>query len=249
MPALGARPGRTGSRDISPGQVSRKIKQDYTHGRMEPWMRGLDSIHSIIKQLMTDEPDLNELMKAAARSIYSQFNIREVTIALRSPSGVFRYVAMHGLRSELWAAHQKLAYTKEQVLDPNVYKWTDISSYTKLFLAEDNPYGEEEERTYCEHLMMRSKRSAEDESIEGDYLDIFIYGPRDETLGWIEISGTWNGKIPDVRTIRSLELLSSFLALAIVRHPPGRDKGDTTPHSNGTNGTHRMPVPSTARQP
>lgn len=182
-------------------------------------MRGLDSIHAIVRQLMADEPNLDEVMKTAARSIYSQFNIREVTIALESPTGVFRYVAMHGLRQEVWAAHQKLAYTKEQVLDPSAYKWTDISHHTKLFLAEDNPYTEEEEHTYSEHLMMRSKRKDDEESIEGDYLDIFIYGPRDEMLGWIEISGTWNGKVPDARTIRSLEILSSFLALAIVKHP------------------------------
>jgi len=181
-------------------------------------MRGLDSVHGLIKQLMEGEPDLNELMKSTARTIYSQFNIKEVSIGLRSSDGLYRYVAMYGLREETWAAHRELTYTVEQLLDPNSYKWTDISHHTKLFLAEDNPYADDEAKTRTEHLMMKSKRMSAEDSIEGDYVDVFIYGPKDEILGWIETSGTWDGKLPDARTIRSLEIVSSVLALAIVRH-------------------------------
>ena len=181
-------------------------------------MRGLDSVHGLIKQLMEGEPDLNELMKSTARTIYSQFNIKEVSIGLRSSDGLYRYVAMYGLREETWAAHRELTYTAEQLLDPSSYKWTDISHHTKLFLAEDNPYAEDEAKTRTEHLMMKSKRMSAEDSIEGDYVDVFIYGPKDEILGWIETSGTWDGKLPDARTIRSLEIVSSVLALAIVHH-------------------------------
>ena len=65
--------------------------------------------------------------------------------------------------------------------------------------------------------MMRSKRKTSEDSIEGDYLDVLVYGPKDEILGWIEVSGTWDGKLPDAQTIRSLEVVSSVLSLAIVR--------------------------------
>jgi len=183
-------------------------------------MRGLDSIHGLIKQLMDEDPDIDEVLKTTARSIYSQFNVKEVSIALKSSDGLYRYVAMYGLRDEVWAAHRKLSYNEEQLLDPNRYKWTEISHHTKLFLAEDNPYMQDEARTCSEHLMMKSKRKTAEDSIEGDYMDVFIYGPKDEILGWIETSGTWDGKIPDARTIRSLEIVSSVLALAIVRQHP-----------------------------
>ncbi len=214
----GLPPGREASRDLVHGDVARKIKQEYTHARKEPGMRGLDSIHGLIKQLMEEKSSIDEIMKSAARTIYSQFNIKEVSIGLRSSDGLYRYVAMYGLRDDAWAAHLKLVYNEKELMNPNVYKWTEISHHTKLFLAEDNPYTVGEAQTRREHLMMRSKRKTVDDSIEGDYIDVFIYGPRDEILGWIEVAGTWDGKIPDARTIRSLEVLSSVLALAIVRH-------------------------------
>ena len=216
----GALPGREFPKDIVHGDVARKIKQEYAHARKESGMRGLDSIHGLIKQLMEEEPDINEVLKSTAKTIYSQFNIKEVSIGLRSSDGLYRYVAMYGLRDEAWAAHLKLTYNEEQLMDPNTYKWTEISHHTKLFLAEDNPYTEDEARTRREHLSMISKRKTAEDSIEGDYIDVFIYGPKDEILGWIEIAGTWDGKVPDARTIRSLEVVSSVLALAIVRHPP-----------------------------
>jgi hypothetical protein len=185
-------------------------------------MRGLDSVHGLVKQVMEEEPNIEELLKTTAKSIYSQFNLKEVSIGFKSSDGIYRYAAMYGLRDEIWAAHQKLSYTEKQLLDPERYKWTDISHHTKLFLAEDNPYTLEEALTCSEHLMMKSKRKGPEDSVEGDYLDVFIYGPKDEILGWIETSGTWDGKIPDARTIRGLEVVSSVLALAIVRHHPNQ---------------------------
>lgn len=181
-------------------------------------MRGLDSVHALVKQVMEEEPSIEDLLKVAAKSIYSQFNLKEVTIGFRSPDGLYRYVAMYGVRDDIWAAHQQLIYTEKELFDPARYKWTEISHHTRLFLAEDNPYTVEEAGTRHEHLMMKSKRKTQDDSIEGDYLDVLMYGPKDEILGWIETSGTWDGKIPDARTIRGLEVVSSVLALAIAHN-------------------------------
>jgi hypothetical protein len=203
-------------------EAAKRLKQAYTQGRKESGTRGLDSLHGLIKQLMEEEPDINEVLKSTAKSIYSQFNIKEVSIGLKGSNDLFRYVAMYGLRDDVWAAHKTLVYDETQLMDPTKYKWTEISHHTKLFLAEDNTYTEVEARTRAEHLSMRSKRKTADDSIEGDYVDVFIYGPKDEILGWIEISGTWDGKIPDARTIRALEIVSSVLALAIVRNRPKR---------------------------
>ncbi len=203
---------------VTSGEVARKIKQDYTHGRREPGMRGLDSIHGMLKQLMEGEQDINQLVQSIVKSIYTEFNLKEISIALKSPDGLFRYVAMYGLGDEIWAAHRRLSYAEEQLLDPAKYKWTDVSHHTKLFLADENAYTAEEASTRAEHLSMRSKRKVVEDSIEGDYLDVFLYGPKDERLGWIEIGGTWDGKFPDAQTIRSLEIVSSVLSLAIVSH-------------------------------
>jgi hypothetical protein len=122
------------------------------------------------------------------------------------------------MRADVWAAHNKIAYTYDEVTDSRKYKPITISHHTQLFLAEDNPYGEDEQDTYSEHLMRQFKRKSATDSVEGDYIDLFLYGPQDEILGWIEISGTWDGRIPDARTIRCLEIVASILGIAVTRH-------------------------------
>jgi hypothetical protein len=200
-------------------EVAKKLKTEYAHGSKDPSIRALDSVNSLIKYLIQNDPNLDEMLEQAAKLIFTQFNIREVSIGLRTaPDNLFRYVKMHGMRAEVWAAHKSLTYTYEQLLDPKKYKHTVISQHTRLFLAEDNPYAEDESFTYSEHLMSMSKRRAADDSIEGDYMDVYIYGPGDEILGWIETGGTWDNKIPDARTVRTLELLASVLGIAISKH-------------------------------
>jgi len=200
-------------------EVARKLKTDYAHGSKDSSIRALDSVNSLIKYLIQNDPNLDEMLEQATKLIFTQFNIREVSIGLRTaPDNLFRYVKMHGMRAEVWAAHKDLVYTYEQLLDPKKYKHTVISQHTRLFLAEDNPYAEDETYTYSEHLMAMSRRRAADDSIEGDYLDVYIYGPGDDILGWIETGSTWDNKIPDARTVRTLEILASVLGIAITKH-------------------------------
>jgi len=206
-------------KDVDHNEVARKLKQDYNHGARDPTIRQLDSVQYLIKYLMKADPNLSEMLEQAARMVYTQFNIKEVSIALRGNSdGRYRYVAEHGMRTDIWAAHAKISYSYDELFDTKKYKAVTISHHTKLYLAEDNPYGSEEGDTYNEHMMKMSKRKSASDSIEGDYIDIFIYGPKDETYGWLEISGTWDGRIPDARSIRCMEMIAALLGIAITRH-------------------------------
>jgi hypothetical protein len=215
------RPDATQTKDMSKGvdhgEVARRLKQEYIHGQKDSSIRALDSVNTLVRYLMKERLDLDEMLEQATRLIFTQFNIKEISIGLRTPpDGLFRYVKMHGMRGEVWEAHKRLSYTAEKLIDPRAYKHTVISPCTKLCLAEDNPYAEGEAFTYSEHLMSISKRRAPDNSIEGDYLDVFIHGPNNEILGWIETGGTWDNKIPDARTIRCLEIVASVLGIAIT---------------------------------
>ena len=203
---------------VNQAEVIRKIKQDYAHYRRVPGAKGLDSLHGVLKQIMGGKASVIEIMKTTARTVYSQFNIKEVTIGLKSSDGLFRYVAQCGLRDESWNAHLKLSYEEKEIVAPETCGWkcTELSRQTRLFIAEDNPYTEEEVLTRSEHLQMRSRRKTAEESIEGDYMDVLMLGPDDRAVGWIETGGTWDGKLPDAGTVRTLEVLASILAVAVV---------------------------------
>jgi hypothetical protein len=214
------------SKGINHLEVSRKLKTDYSHGAKEPAMRAISSLDAMVKRLAEDDLNLEEMLEQATKIVFTQFNIREVSIALRSESdGLFRYSTMHGMRAEIWAAHKGLSYTEQEVLDSKKHKHTVISSLTRLYLAEDNPYTEDEAYTFSEHLMTIGRRMAPDDSIEGDYIDVSIFGPDSRLLGWIETGSTWGNKIPDAGTIRGLELLASILGVAIYRSNRSLAKG------------------------
>ena len=219
-----SRPGRIAHED-----VARKLKLDYVGSVRDHTDRNLDSIQDLLEEVGRPKGDAKELLDNVAKLIYKQFHIREVAIGMKSSDGLYRYVTMHGMRANIWAEHRDLAYTYDSFFDNAKYKGTVISDYTKLLLAEDMPYDEGEKQTYSEHLMKASNRKEMDDSIEGDYLDILIYGAGNELLGWIEISGTWEDKLPAARTIRCLEIVANITGMALsYRGLPPRTESKPT---------------------
>ena len=205
---------------ISPTEVARTYKSEYSRASNDQTDRSIECIQELCERIITQKVGSKEICESALKLIFRQFHIKEVAIALRNASdGRYRYVAMQGMRANVWEVHRGLSYTKDGLFDSKKYKSTQVSKYTKLFLAEDEPYDDAEKKTYSEHLMLGSVRRAQDDSIEGDYLDIVIFGPGDDILGWIEISGTWDGKLPSPRAIKTLEVIANLVGIALSRDP------------------------------
>ncbi|OGS41913.1 MAG: hypothetical protein A3K67_01515 [Euryarchaeota archaeon RBG_16_62_10] len=214
---------------LDPAEVGKKLRRDYSFGHKEQIDRALEAVLNVLEKARTVRSSNSELLREAAKAIYHEFHIREVAIGLLDlDDGLYKYVAMYGMRPEVWGAHSNLTYTYDDFYDPARWKGTVISNYSKLLLAEDMPYTNGEEKTYDKQLMRKSRRRTETDSIEGDYMDIHIYGPDHALLGWIEVSGTWDAKIPDARTVRWLEVVASVIGLAVTSDSkaikPGADK-------------------------
>jgi hypothetical protein len=62
---------------------------------------------------------------------------------------------------------------------------------------------------------LSKERISIDEMMEGDYLDVYVYGADDEMLGWIEVSYPSDGKFPSREIVRGLELLASVIGLSL----------------------------------
>ena len=205
---------------VSPDDVARKLKMDYSRAAMDDADRYLECVQQLSGQIVKPKHDSRQLVDFAAKLIFKQFHIKEVAIGLRSASdGRFRYVAMQGMRVNIWAQHTGLSYAHDTFFSNSKYKGTLISKLTKLLLAEDEPYDEMEKKTYNEHLMRSSKRKTPDDSVEGDYLDTLIYGIDGGLIGWIEMSGTWDDKLPSARAIRAIEIIANLMGIALSRDP------------------------------
>ena len=203
---------------VNPELIKRRMWLDYQYASGNP-SNAVDCIHNLINELKDPNLDMHKFLQDAADTICTRLCIKEVTIGLKShQDGLFRYEVMAGLDDSEWEAHKRLAYTLDQFDNPKYYKFKEISKYTRLYLAEDNPYGIGEEETYSRPLMLLSARKSLEDTIEGDYLDIYIFGKDDELLGWLEISGMNNGKFPDVQTTKAVELLASVIGIALTHN-------------------------------
>ena len=215
-----------------PEDVERKYKLEYLYSREDHSRKVIDKVLALMAKYRARTIDVRGLMQETAEIINKAFSIKEVTIGLISPNdGKYRYEVMSGLRRDAWEAHKNLVYDAEVFSETGGYHGRRISKRAILFLAEDQPYVEGEEDTFNRPILLKARRRGDDDCIEGDYLDIHILGKDDEMLGWVEISGTRDGKFPDPVTLRWIELLSELVASAIQDdwrgHVTAASTGDT----------------------
>lgn len=201
---------------ISPQEVAQKMKIDYSRGVKDRTLKNLESVDDLFSRLDRPDFDLNMLVREAAELISRQFGIASVAIAVWNPNVErYRFRATTGFREEGVRAYEALSFTKEQVFDEARYPSHEISRQTRLYLSEQHPYIHGEENSFARPTLLGMRRTSLTESLEGDYLCTFFYGPGREILGWIEISGTRMRRLPDAETIRWVELIARILGVAV----------------------------------
>jgi len=220
--------GKAGTRDVSYAarardqfsheDIAKKMKMAYMHGARDQSMRVTESILKLLESLRKKDFSIQGLVNEAAEMIHDQFRLRWVAIGLKNPKdSLFRYDALIGLRPEAAQARRQQAFKLEDFTEDAKYKGRAISEYTKMYFEEDKPYTEGAEITFNRPVLLKSRRHAPEDALEADYLDVHIYGVNNELIGWIECSGTITGKLPDVATMKNLEVIGSIIGAAISR--------------------------------
>ena len=202
---------------IEPDEVRRKMRLDYIRMKNDKAAKLQDGLQLLLAHSQVDQVDIKALLQEAADFIHKYFSIRTCTIGLKcKKDGLFRYVVKAGLRDEPWKQHQTLSYTVDDFQSFEQYSGYEISPFTRVYLEEDNPMTQEERKAYNRPSMLDLKRRAPDDNLEADYVDTLIYGRGEDLLGWIEISGTIGGKMPDPLTVKSVETIAHILASALL---------------------------------
>ena len=185
-----------------------RIPESETEEILERVMRFIFDTH--------DETTMQSLLNNAAKSIHRIFDFHEVSIGLKGEDGLFRYEAIVGHTKEAEKKLREMAYDKSQMTDCKDYPGVAVTKYSEFCLSESKPYKiGEEELAYNRPLVLGSGRKAPTEMVEGDYIDIYIYGTKDDMLGWIELSNPQKGTFPPREHIKWLELFSALLGIAI----------------------------------
>lgn len=193
-----------------------KLKFEYSHTLKDQTQKALESLQDLLAFFTRQTIDVKGLMQQVADTLCRQFGIDNVAIGLKSPEdGKFRYVILAGFREEAAQHQMKLVYTLDEFYKDGAFNGTFISKYSKIFLAEDNEYRDVEKLAYNRPLLLGLKRRSLNDALEADYVDTLILGPEEELLGWIEISGTRTGKLPDAVTIRWVEAAAAIIGAAL----------------------------------
>lgn len=197
---------------LDPKEVARKLRMDYSHGWMDHTTKTLADFTGLFWRFERSEGNQLEFLTEIADLISKEFGIASVSIAVMDPvDKMYHYRVVNGIDKEAADEFKRIAYTTAQVNDTSTYPGHEISSHTKIYLTEDHPYAPGEEFTYKRPGLIGMRRRTLGDSLEADYLDFFFYNPEGETLGWIEISGTRQMKLPDAATIRWIELIACMV--------------------------------------
>jgi len=204
--------------------ISRFLRDRYSIISKGDNERIMEAIQKLLSSSRMPGQSLQGFLEETGRMIHRLFDFQEIAIGLRSRrDGLFRYEILIGFREEADKARRRLAYTAEEMTNPEKYPGgVFISKVTEFQIVELQPYREGEEDTYNRPSMIKKSRNAPDDFIEGDYIDVYMYGRENDIIGWIELSATRSGKLPDRNTIKWLELISSILAMAICERDTAR---------------------------
>ncbi len=201
---------------VDPRDVAFKMKTEYSRGVKDHVEKTLEAMTDLCRRFERSQVDVSVTLKEAGELVAKRFGIASVAIAIRNPEDMlFRYEAVAGLGDEVVAEFKKLVYTEAQVTDEGTYKSYPISEMSRLYLNEDHPYAPGEEFSYSRPGLLDMKRRSLTDSLEADYVDVFFREKNGTLLGWIELSGTRLRKLPDVATIKWVELLSCYLGVAL----------------------------------
>ena len=208
---------------ITTEDVTSKMKRDYKRGAMDPSTKTLDGVLMLLASLRKKDIDIRDLMDKVSNMIHQQFRIRWVAIGLKSPSdGKFRYEILVGFKEDAAEARKQQVFELADFFEDKKYKGRMISEYTKLFLEEDRPFTEGAEITFNRPILINAKRREIDDALEADYMDVNIYGINNELNGWIEMSGTIMGKLPDAQTMKAVEVMADIIGQAVLRSQGNR---------------------------
>jgi hypothetical protein len=221
------RPGTSSRHDVSYAarterltteEIARGVRMEYAQWSADSTQKIMEAIQELLAAARSDKLDIAVFLDKAVKMVHQQFRLRWVAIGTRGErDGLYRYNAFAGLREDAVKARQWETFKREDFDGTGKYPGHKISDQTMLFLEEDKPYTDGAEATFNRPALMNSLRRSPEDCLEADYIDVHILGGKEDLQGWIEASGTLTGKLPDVNTIRWIEMIASILGVSLSR--------------------------------
>ncbi|HUW42838.1 MAG TPA: hypothetical protein VMW02_01235 [Thermoplasmata archaeon] len=183
-------------------------------------------INSVLRfwlQVQEGKLSKDSLLQEVVEIIHRSLMFQEIAIALKDPNdGLYRYQTFTGFTKDAIEDMRSLVYTDAEVRAFDRLPGIRVSKLIEFTISEA-PLRAGEEAQFNRPILAAMHREADDEFTFGDYMNIYIRGRDDELLGFIEVSGPRDGKLPSGNSMKGLELIAIMTgnALQCLR---GREK-------------------------
>jgi len=205
-----------GKRDAIDRKYRALIESNYSPIPRDADEKIIDNIISVAELAMDKKQPLNAVLEQAAKLIFRHFDFREVGVGLKSrTTNVYKYEVLLGYRPDIADSFRKLEYTHEDMVSQDRFPNIKTGRLSELNPVEGLP--DEEKNLFNRPYQLTVMRESSDDFHEGDYLDIWMYGPNKELIGWFELSNPIKGKLPSRRMIRWIELIASICSSIVIQ--------------------------------
>lgn len=171
----------------------------------------IETFDKFIINSVVPKDDIESTLKDLVRTIHRIFEFEYIAVSLRSKKdGLYRYLYTSGLSVQTDYSYKQIAYSSSDLFDNSTFPSIKVGRFSHFYLAEDKPYKQGEEKSYTRPNLLVQTRLNADDMLEGDYIDVFMYGPSGDILGYLEFAGTRSGKMPERRTMKWIELIALF---------------------------------------
>ena len=200
-------------------ELKRSIRERYSSIPQNESEMIVDAIRMFNEEMLGTR-DIDRILQEAGELVFSLFGFKEVLIGLKEENGLFRYKVILGHSKKAEDAIVEAEYEIEEMSCSEDFPCVMVSNQSEFCFKEDLPDNEREVRQFNRPADLSNERKNLEDMMEGDYLDVFIYGKDDKMIGWIEVSYPSNGKFPSREAVRGLELLASTLGVAFSKQEP-----------------------------
>ena len=175
-------------------------------------------IIGLLDRAKTPMQQLDNFLHDVARTVHKLFDFKEVCVGIQDSSDqMFRYKVCLGFRGGAQDVRKKISYSSQEMTDENLYPSTQVGKRTRFYLSENQPFKDSERESFNQPSNLGKERGSENLMVEGDYIDIFMLDHEKDIIGWLEVSNPKDGKWPDKKTIRWLELIASIAGIVVFQ--------------------------------
>jgi len=176
----------------------------------------IDNILTLIEMGHDRRQPLRSTLDFAAKMIFKLFDFHEIGIGLKNrKDGMYRYEILFGFRKEVEENFRKLKYTYEDMVSNERFPFIKTGRLSELDPVEGLP--EREADLFNRPYQLSVERKTPDEFHESDYFDVWMLTHNREIVGWFELAGPMNDKLPPRTNLRWIELIATICSSIVVQ--------------------------------